>query len=62
MKIKLEILLDDKTEKGILRFNLLTFEFDDWIDFKDFLRKWFKHCTAKDIKAQINVHGDVKQK
>ena len=55
MKIKLEILLGGKTDM------LLTFEFTDWIDFKDFLRKWFKYCTAKDIKAKINVHGDAKQ-
>lgn len=55
MKIRLEILLDGKTEKDML----LTFEFTDWIDFKDFLRSWFKYCTAKDIKAKVNVHEGV---
>ncbi len=43
MKIKLEMLLDARKDADAL----LTFEFKDWIDFKDFLRSWFKYCTAK---------------
>jgi len=55
MKIILQILLGDETDV------LLTFEFSDLIDFEEFLRKWFKYCTAKEINAKINIHGATEQ-
>ena len=55
MKIRLEFLLGDKTDE------LLTFEFTDWIRFKDFLKDWFEYCQAKQVKAKINVREGAKE-
>ena len=56
MKIKLEILLGGKTDM------LLTFEFTDWLDFKDFLKDWLRYCQVKQVKAKIHIQEDAEQK
>lgn len=39
------------TKKIYLKIHIaketVEFTFSDWIDFKDFLKNWFKHCVVK---------------